>query len=104
MVSPRGDAVDPMLLPSGNSVKSHLNVLTMSLPVWGMLRRFRCVQSFLLKRLDGNIGCKDKKAFLLAFNCVPSDGIIVAWSTQQNNVEEKHPVIRHTYLYQSPCR
>ena len=75
MVSPRHDAVDPMPLPSGNSINalkifcicsllcSHLNALTMFPPVWDMLRRFRYVQSFLLKRLDGNIGRKDKKSF-----------------------------------------
>ena len=27
----------------------HPNVLTLFPPVWGMLRRFRCVQTFLLK-------------------------------------------------------
>ena len=72
MVSPRDDAVDPLLLPSGNSINalkifcicslcSHLNALTMFPPVWDMLRRFKNVQSFLLKRLDGNIGRKDQK-------------------------------------------
>ena len=29
------------------SLCSHLNVVTIFSPVWGMLRRFRCVQVFL---------------------------------------------------------
>ena len=58
-VSPRYYTVDPMLLPSGNPIKCHEEVLSLQPmippkrfdifpPDWGMLRRSRCVQIFLL--------------------------------------------------------
>ena len=51
--------VDPMLLPSGNPIRCHEEVLFLqpmiplkrfdiSPPAWGMLRRSRCVQIYLL--------------------------------------------------------
>ena len=54
--------VDPMLLPSGNPITCHEKVLSLqpmfppkrfdiSPPaVWGVLRRFRCVQTFSFKK------------------------------------------------------
>ena len=51
-------SVDPMLLPSGNPLKCHQEVLSLQpmippirfdffLPDWGMLRKSRCVHIFL---------------------------------------------------------
>ena len=60
-VSTRYDTVDPIVLPSGNNLfKRHKEVLYLQAmispervdifpPDWGMLRRSRCVQIFLLK-------------------------------------------------------
>ena len=58
-VIPRHCTVDPMLLLSGNSIQCHQEVLSWKpmfpltkrfdiFPVWGMFRRLRCVQIFLV--------------------------------------------------------
>ena len=63
---PRYYTVDQMLLPSGNPFKCHEEVLYLQpmippkrfdifLPGWGMLRRSRCVQIFLLKPIHNGI-------------------------------------------------
>ena len=55
--------LDPVLLPSGDPLKCHEEVLSLQPmmspkrfdifpPDWGMLRRSRCVQIFLLKKVS----------------------------------------------------
>ena len=62
------------------SLWSHLNVLTFFPPVWGMPRRFRCVQTFLLNttsillelcRHDCCLSRKTKRRFKIKSDQVP---------------------------------